>query len=76
MPCPVRRQAVVAGARVEVDTTAALEACVLWDDVRIGRDARLRRVVVGTGVQVPDGYHAEGVVIVGGPLGLDVTPLD
>ena len=69
-------QSVVTGARVEVDSTAALEACVLWDDVRIGPDARLRRVVVGNGVQVPDGYHAEGVVIVGGPLGLDVTALD
>ena len=63
-------------ARSRSTPTATLDACVVWDDVRIGRGARLRRVVVGNGVEVPDGYHAEGVVIVNGRQGLDVTPLD
>jgi NDP-sugar pyrophosphorylase family protein len=66
----------VTGARVHVDPSATLDACVLWDDVRVGRGARLRRVVVGTGVDVPDGYDAEGVVIVNGRQGLDQAPLD
>jgi NDP-sugar pyrophosphorylase family protein len=66
----------VMGARVHVDPSATLDACVLWDDVRVGRGARLRRVVVGTSVNVPDGYDAEGVVIVNGRQGLDQTPLD
>ena len=53
-------QTAVTGARVEVDPSATLDACVLWDDVRVGRGARLRRVVVGTGVEVPDGYRRRG----------------
>ena len=68
-------QALVAGARVEVDPSAALEACVLWDDVRIGGDVRLRRVVVGDGVQLPAGYRADNVVVVRGANGLEVTRL-
>ena len=69
-------ESVVGGARVEIDPSAVLESCVLWDDVRIGREAQLRRVVVATGVRIPDGYHAEGAIIVDGPHGLDVTALD
>ena len=64
----------VAGARVEVDRSATLDACVLWDDVRVGRGVRLRRVIVGDAVHVPDGYQADNAVVVGGPEGLEVTP--
>jgi len=66
-------QTLVAGARVEVDPSATLEACVLWDDVRIGGGVRLRRVVVGDGVHLPAGYQADNVVIVRGATGLEVT---
>jgi NDP-sugar pyrophosphorylase family protein len=68
------RSPLVAGARVEVDPSATLEACVLWDDVRVGRGVRLRRVIVGDGVHVPDGYQADNAVVIGGPGGLEVTP--
>lgn len=67
---------VVAGARVEVAPSATLEHCVLWDDVRVGGGVRLRRVIVGDGVQLPDGYQANNAVVVGGPGGLEVTRLD
>jgi NDP-sugar pyrophosphorylase family protein len=64
----------VAGARVEIDPSATLDQCVLWDDVRVGRGVRLRRVIVGDGVHVPDGYQADNAVVIGGPGGLEVTP--
>ena len=56
--------------------SARLEECVLWDDVRIGHDVRLRRVVVGDGVRLPAGYRADNVVVVRGEDGLQVTRLD
>ena len=65
----------VAGVRAEVAPSATLEQCVLWNDVRIGRGARLRRVVVGDGVHLPDRYQADNAVVVAGPRGLEVTPL-
>lgn len=65
----------VAGTRVEVAPSATLEQCVLWNDVRIGGGVRLRRVIVGDGVHVPDKYEADNAVVVDGPRGLEVTPL-
>ena len=65
----------VAGARVAVDPSARLEACVLWDDVLVGADVRLRRVVVGEGVSLPAGYQADNAVVVRGADGLEVTRL-
>ena len=65
----------VAGARVAVDPSARLEACVLWDDVLVGADVRLRRVVVGEGVSLPAGYEADNAVVVRGADGLEVTRL-
>jgi mannose-1-phosphate guanylyltransferase len=66
----------VAGARVAVDPSARLEACVLWDDVRVGADVRLRRVVVGEGVSLPAGYQADNAVVVRGTDGLEVTRVE
>lgn len=71
----VSGQSVVAGARVSVDSSATLESCVLWDDVRVGAGVRLRRVIVGEGVHLPDGYRAEACVVMAGPDGLEQTPL-
>jgi mannose-1-phosphate guanylyltransferase len=66
----------VVGARVAIDRSARLEECVLWDDVRVGRDVRLRRAVVGDGVHLPDGFDAEHVVVVRGERELEVTRLE
>ncbi len=68
-------RSVVSGPGVVMDPTARLESCVLWDDVRIGADVRLRRVVVGEGVHLPDGFQASDAVVMRGSDGLDVTPL-
>ena len=57
------------------DPSAQVEDCVAWDDVRVGRGARLRRVVVGDGVRVPDGFEAWDAVILQGPSDLEITPL-
>lgn len=67
---------VVAGARVEVDPSARIDACVLGDDVRVGGHARLERVVVGDRVHLPAGFHADNAVIVSGAEGLRITPLE
>ena len=69
-------RSVVVGARAAADPSATLEACVLWDDVHIGGDVRLRRVVVGDGVRVPAGYQSDNAVLVRGTNGLEVTRLD
>jgi glucose-1-phosphate adenylyltransferase len=41
---------------VHVDAGSLVEQSVLLDDVRIGRGAKLRKVIVDQGVTVPDGY--------------------
>ena len=50
--------------RVRVDDSATIERTVVWDDVSIGRDARLIECVVGDGARVPDGAGFERCVIV------------
>lgn len=65
----------VAGAGFQADPSARLEDCVAWDDVRVGRGVRLRRVVVGDGVRVPDGLEARDAVILRGPSDLEIVPL-
>jgi NDP-sugar pyrophosphorylase family protein len=51
------------GARVQLHGTAHVEDCVLWDDVTVGSGVRLRRVVVGDRVHVPEGFQAEECVL-------------
>ncbi len=41
--------------RVFVHSWAHVEDCVLFDDVEIGRHARLRRTIIDKGVKIPDG---------------------
>jgi NDP-sugar pyrophosphorylase family protein len=65
----------VTGSRFEADASARLVECVAWDDVRVGRGVRLRRVVLGDGVRLPDGFDAEEAVILTGPSGLAIAPL-
>jgi glucose-1-phosphate adenylyltransferase len=40
---------------VQVDATSNLQESVLLPDVRIGRDVKLRRVIVESGCRIPDG---------------------
>ena len=39
---------------------------MIWDRVRVGRGARLSRVIVGDDVAVPEGYEAADVVLMAG----------
>lgn len=66
---------VVRGAGAVVDATADLDQCVIGDGARIGRGVRLRRAIVGDGAVVPDRFEREGVTMLAGPSGLEVTPI-
>lgn len=63
------------GARVEIHPTAHVEACVIWEDVRIGVGARLRGCILTDGVQVPDGAQHEDAILIAGPDGPRVESL-
>ncbi len=58
------------GRRSIVDRTALLIDTVVWDDVAIGKGARLERCVVADGVQIPSGAAFRNCVIIqkGGQL--------
>ena len=43
------------GERIRIDPTASLVDTVIWDDVEIGPDVRLRRCIVADGVTIPAG---------------------
>jgi len=45
----------ILGSRVFVHSWAHVEDCVVFDDVVIGRHARLRRTIIDKGVKIPDG---------------------
>jgi glucose-1-phosphate adenylyltransferase len=49
----VRRS--VLSNRVFVDERAALDECILFNGVRVGKGARLRRTIVDKWVEIPDG---------------------
>ena len=51
------------GERVEIHSTATLTATAVWDDVSIGRDARLDSSVVCDGARVPGGARYTRSVI-------------
>ena len=54
------------GRDTVIDPTARVDASVVWDRARIGRGARLSRVVVGDDVTVPDEFEAADVVLMTG----------
>jgi glucose-1-phosphate adenylyltransferase len=54
--CRISRTAFCEGVHVGDDVE--IEDSVLMPDVRIGRGARLRRVIVDEGVQIPEGFTA------------------
>ncbi|TVR04027.1 MAG: glucose-1-phosphate adenylyltransferase [Deltaproteobacteria bacterium] len=45
------------GPRVRVNSFSHVEGCVLFDDVNVGRHARLRNVIVDKGVTIPSMTH-------------------
>jgi NDP-sugar pyrophosphorylase family protein len=51
------------GARARIHQTARLDEAILWDDVEIGRDVTLQKVIVTDGVTVPAGSTWHGVTI-------------
>lgn len=51
------------GARTRIASDARVEDSVLWDDVQVEANARLRRCVVTDGVRVPAGLSCENATI-------------
>jgi len=45
----------VLGLRVRVNSFSNVDECVLFDDVDVGRHARIRRTIVDKGVKIPPG---------------------
>ena len=56
---------VSAGAGAAIGEGAWVSESILHPCAQVGKGARLRRVVVGSGVEVPAGHEQEGGVIVG-----------
>ena len=54
----------LAGRGARVADSAVLARTIVWDDVTVGADARLRDCVVGDGAAVPAGSHFERCAIV------------
>jgi glucose-1-phosphate adenylyltransferase len=48
----------IVSSGVQIDAGAEIEDCILMPNVRVGRGARLRRLIVDEGVRVPDGFSA------------------
>ena len=77
----------ILGPRVRVDSFASVSESILFDDVEVGRNARIRRAILDKGVIVPPdmaiGYDEDadrrrftvsesGIVVV--PKGMDLSP--
>ncbi len=45
----------ILGSDVRINSWADVEECILFDDVDVGRGARLRRAIVDKGVRIPPG---------------------
>ena len=51
------------GARTWIASDARIEDSILWDDVQVEANARLRRCIVTDGVRVPPGLSCENATI-------------
>lgn len=58
-----RCRGVMAGPLVEADKSCLLEHCVLWDNVRVGRNSSLRNVILSSGVILPPETHLQDAVV-------------
>lgn len=45
----------ILGPRVFVHSWAQVEDCVVFDEVDVGRHAKVRRAIIDKGVKIPDG---------------------
>lgn len=63
-----------AGPGTHVDKTADVNQSILWSDVTIEGEARLRRVVAGDGVRVPAHAKLENAVVVRADVLQGLTP--
>ena len=63
------------GEAVVIEPGAQIDNTILWDRVRIGRDARLRNCIVTDDVCVPGSVSYDHSVITVGSSGLAVLPL-
>lgn len=53
----------IVGHRVEIDRSAHLGRCILWDDVQVGADCRLNDCIATDRVHVPAGSHYERMIL-------------
>lgn len=55
---------VISGSRCQIADSADVQNAVLWDNVRVCEDSRLRNVVIGDGVVIPSGSAYQNAAIV------------
>ena len=62
------------GGNAAIDKQANVHESILWDDVIVERDARVRRAILGDGVCVPAGEEIEDAAVVRAEVVAGVTP--
>ena len=62
------------GRNASIDKQANVHESILWDDVIVERDARVRRAILGDGVCVPAGEEIEDAAVVRAEVVAGVTP--
>lgn len=65
---------VYSGKNPSIDQGAAVSESILWDDVAVEREARVRRSILGDGVRVRAGELVEDAVLVRAELVADSSP--
>lgn len=59
-----RGESYVAGANSMIPTSATVTDSVVWDDVKVGASAQIKRAVLADDVTIPDGEVIENAVVV------------
>lgn len=59
-----RGESYVAGANSMIPTSATVTDSVIWDDVKVGASAQIKRAVLADDVTIPDGEVIENAVVV------------
>src|SRR5262249_41746716 len=67
---------VYTGRHPSIDRGADVSDSILWNDVVVEKDARVRRAVLGDGVRVPTGEVIEDAVLVRAQIVAGKTPPD
>lgn len=63
-----------AGLHAQIATTATVEDSILWDDVKVGSEARVSRTILADGVEIPAGEVIENAAVVRASLIEGSTP--